>query len=316
MQKMTIGSWEVNVGETRFLDGQQVSQLTELVETWSDVEVGIRKNDAVPVKAVSELNVPTILCRVDLAPFGIGETPAEKIFEIEARPAGFGLLLNLFPGFEHIREFWKPLSSVGAVVLGSREVAAEDTKIFSEIMGWQWLSLHECNNGVPDFVWARGSSLDDGNGVNLARLERRALAPLRSHGDKTYLLKMGLADKVGHSSPLPWDEPFVVKPQKGSKSDNVLLWHPTMSKKNGSGLSTKGKIEKTLDEERSFIMQPLILPQAEEQCGKHGFTIWRVYFAYDIRNSSWGFAGGLWNWRQCLKVHGASDSIFGALASS
>lgn len=312
---VSIGSWELGVGDARFLQEEHVQKLTHLVEQWSDIETEIRKQDQIPVWAVENLNVPTILCRVDLAPFEAGESPENGVYEIEARPAGFGILLSLFPEFEFVRKFWEPLAPVGAVVLGSREIAAEDTRVFSKAMGWKWFKPQHCGNGISPCMWARGSRLDD-ESVDLSRLERRALAPVTSHGDKTYLLKMGLATPVDSPDELPWDTPFVVKPQKGSKSDDVLLWHPQEKKKKTSGLYTKTKITKTLRQDRPFIRQPFMLPQVEAHHDKRGFTIWRVYFGYDVRASKWRFAGGLWNWRPCLKVHGASDSLFGPLAGS
>ncbi len=311
-KSVSIGNWEIGVGETQFLQEEHVRKLTELVEEWSSVEISIRKKDEVPVWAVQNLNVPTILCRVDLVPFGQGDPPEKGLFEIEARPAGFGILLKLFPEFEGIRKFWEPLAPVGAVVLESRNVAAEDTRVFSKAMGWTWFEPQHCGNGIAKHVWARGSELDD-KSVDLSKLEERALAPLTSHGDKTYLLKMGLATPVHSSEDLPWDTPFVVKPQKGSKSDCVLLWHPQEKKKKVNGLCTRTKITKTLNQDRPFVHQPFMFPQAEIHNDKHGFTIWRIYFGYDVRSSKWRFAGGLWNWRPCLKVHGASDSIAGGL---
>lgn len=313
MSKMlSLGNWQLGVGEERVLHQQQVAKLTQLVEKWSATETAIRKEDAVPVWAVRHLNVPTILCRVDLVPFEPDCSPEAGLFEVEARPAGFGILLQLFPEFEHIRSFWEPLAPVGAVVLGSRETAAEDTRVFSEIMGWKWLSPHQCANGHSKRLWARGSALDEMS-VSLDELESRALAPVTSHGDKTYLLHMGLASQVNSPEELPWESPFVIKPQKGSKSDSVLLWHPQEKKKKTRGLYSRTKISNALRQDRQFIRQSFMTPQEQECHGKRGFTIWRIYFGYDVCTSQWRFAGGLWNWRPCLKVHGASDSMVGGL---
>ncbi|MCK5026944.1 MAG: hypothetical protein KAS07_00845 [Candidatus Pacebacteria bacterium] len=309
---VSMGNWKLEVGETRFLHETHVQKLTQLVEEWSSIETFIRKKDATPVWSVQNLNVPTILCRVDMTPFEPDDSPEKGLFEVEARPAGFGILLNLFPEFKNIRAFWEPLAPVGAVVLGSREVAAEDTRVFSKAMGWKWFEPQHCGNGIAKHVWVRGSELDN-KSVDLSRLEKRALAPVTSHGDKTYLLKMGLATPVHSPDELSWDTPFVVKPQKGSKSDCVLLWHPQEKKKKTNGLYTKTKITNTLGQDRPFIKQSFMFPQEEKHQDKRGFTIWRIYFGYDIRTSKWRFAGGLWNWRPCLKVHGALDSIAGGL---
>ncbi len=315
-KKVSIGSWELGVGETRFLQESQVRKLTGLVEEWSSVETNIRKKDATPVWAVQNLNVPTILCRVDVAPFGSHEAPEKGLYEVEARPAGFGILLSLFPEFASVRNLWEPLYSVGTVVLNSRKIAAEDTRVFSKSMGWQWFEVDQLKDNLIECVgpmWVRGGELDCGNGVDVRSLEKRALAPVTSHGDKTYLVKMGLATPVVTPSSLDWENPFVVKPQKGSKSDDVFLWHPQEKKKKTSGLYTRTKITKTLEQDRPFIQQSFMPPQEETHDNTRGFTIWRIYFGFDVRTMSWKFAGGLWNWRPCLKVHGAGDSTFGPL---
>ncbi len=311
--QIQIGNWPVQIGETRFLEEKQKNELVKLVTNWARVEVSLRKKDLVPISAVRNFGVPTIFCRVDLAPFVVGEYPINKVYEIEARPAGFSILLNIFPKLKSIGSIWENHLPISAVVLDSRQDAAEDTRIFSEAMNWGWLEQNNCENNFSECMWVRGSELDIKN-VDLAKLEEKALAPVTSHGDKNYLVEMNLAKKIGNHDKLPWDEPFVIKPLKGSKCDNVFLWHPAERKKNTSGIYTRTKISNSLlDTDRQFILQPFIFPGREEINGKEGFTIWRIYFGYDIQNRKWIFAGGLWNWRPCLKVHGASDGISGPL---
>jgi hypothetical protein len=313
MKRMQVGNLDMAVGEERFLNRDQIANLTDLVQRWSVAETAIRKKDDVPIWAVRNLGVPTVLCRADIVPFASDEDPSRGLFEIEARPAGFGVLMTMFPHLRSFSECLRPIGPAGTVVLASRKVAAEDTRIFSDVMGWKWLSKRECGNGIPDKVWARGSELDADSGVSLERLEKRGLAPLTNHGDKTYLLDMGLAEPIFDPEDIDWDQPFVVKPQKGSKSDAVLLWHPEEKRKKTGGIYTKTKITKTLKEDRAFIRQHFMFPERERMCSKDGFTIWRIYFLFDARIGEYRFVGGMWNWRPCLKIHGAKDAVMGGI---
>jgi len=319
MEKLKIGEWTFGLGKERKLTENQIYSLEEFVEKWGRIETEIRKGDPTTIAAVREFGVPTILCRVDMAPFNAGEEIDKKVYEVEARPAGLGVMTKISPGFvENLKAMWKPLKSVGTIVLPSRDTAKDDTLIFSKAMGWQWIKISSLGPLSP-YLWVRGGKTDK-KMIDSLNLEERALAPVTAHGDKTYLLKMGLATLVKDIHQLSMMESFVVKPLYGSKARKILIYYPLMP--GYPGVYRWNTIRKILEEkkEERFIVQPFILPAREKMKIRinkakrpGGFVIWRLFFAYDFNDEQWRFVGGAWNWRPSLLVHGAPDAVFGSL---
>ncbi len=313
MEKMQIGNWKINVGETKVLEESQISSLEEFIERWALIETEIRRRkDAIYSAAVERLDIPTILCRIDMAPLsGTEKKVEEKIYEIESQPAGMGITTKLGSLDFIVKEMWSSLGQIGINVPSSQRSLKEEDRIFAHAMGWKWIESINDISSLPSLLWIRG------RGEELSsEILQRALSPITSHPDKTYLLGIGLAETIEDVDNLPWKEGFVVKPLYGTECHNVLLWEPEEKKRETSGIHTRTKIQKILNgKEEKFIVQPFIFPQQEKIEEETGWTIWRLFFAYDVSGKSWKFMGGLWNWRPCLKIHGASDAKIGGLIS-
>ncbi len=312
MEKMQIGNWTLRVGERKIIGEPQISYLEECIERWSDIETEIhRRKDAIYSAAVKRLDIPTILCRIDMAPLsGTEKKIEEKIYEIESQPAGMGITTKLGSLDFIVKEMWSSLGQIGINVPSSQRSLKEEDRIFAHAMGWKWIESINDISSLPSLLWIRG------RGEELSsEILQRALSPVTSHPDKTYLLDMGLAETIEDVDNLPWKEGFVVKPLYGTECHNVLLWEPEEKKRETSGIHTRTKIQKILNgKEERFVVQPFIFPQEEERKGKEGWIIWRIFFAYDP-SGQWRFIGGFWNWRPCLKIHGASDAKVGGLIS-
>jgi hypothetical protein len=51
-----------------------------------------------------------------------------------------------------------------------------------------------------------------------------------------------------------------------------------------------------------------------EMNGSRYYEIWRVFYGFDPETRDWLPLGGVWNARpNTLRLHGASDAIFGAV---
>lgn len=116
--------------------------------------------------------------------------------------------------------------------------------------------------------------------------------------------------KIHHPDELDWNEPFVLKPVQGSKTRDVLIWHPDKL----PGSATKTKVSRELDNRQGGMYhQNFEIPTVINLNGQEMWMIYRIFFGYNIHEKSWKYLGGVWNARQNLKIHGASDAVFGPI---
>ena len=70
--------------------------------------------------------------------------------------------------------------------------------------------------------------------------------------------------------------------------------------------------EKQVEEKGGMYMQELI-PPMDSGISSHPFMIYRFFFGFDFSTGQWVSLGGTYFARNNLKIHGASDSLSGAL---
>ncbi|HOK35426.1 MAG TPA: hypothetical protein PLL80_02250 [Candidatus Pacearchaeota archaeon] len=299
MENVRVGTWEMNIGEIKKVNGGIIRALEKfLTREWKEAVLeGVDQ----PWWSVQNLGIPSPIVRVDMAPALRAGTVRNYIYEIEVRPGGLGILLYLMP--ERIRQWKKILSMCKGFV--SIESSIQDDKLVTDLLNIPYYEEVPTETEGP--YWIRSNQRDG----KVASLEKISLVPIKLDGDKTYLVKLKMAEKLDKER-FNWFLPFVVKPLVGSKMKGVEIYLPSALKKElGAGSSTRSRILRTISNGEPYIIQRFILPKEEWKNNIKGWTIWRLFFGWE--DNKYQFAGGLWNWRPTLRVHGASDAIMGSI---
>jgi len=302
-ERRKIGKWDVNIGEKRDIKKRIVKKIENFTnKKWMPVSIEIAEELKKSWYTIKEWGFPSLVIRIDMAPADGREIIKGKIYEIETRPAGLGLVLSLLEN-EETENWQRTFEGCDCKGFINRS-SIQDDWLASKILNLPYYEqIPEQilkNNKGP--YWIR---TDLRQGKIIEKLDKISLAPLRLEGLKKDLIELGLAKEIISTETLDWSEPFVIKPLVGSRMDGVEIYHP----KKPRGFSTKTRILKRLAEPRKFIVQPFVSPQKED----NGWTIWRVYLIWNWDSQKYKFAGGLWNCRANLRVHGAKDSIMGLL---
>lgn len=320
-----LGVWEFRLGEPRAVSCEAVRAIESYLSAFNQAS----KKDSSLTAAETQFGIPTCLVRVDASPRVLNtESPEKAIYEIETRPAGLGLLPTVAVASHHL-EILNSLRNVfaqfpsfsGFATLSSIGERATDTQVGAEILGFPFYNDSNVikSNGL---MWVRGASCDSPELLQV--LEPRSLCPITAHGDKTYLLRLGLAQPIEQIDNLPWETGFVIKPLIGSKMEGVAIFLSSCAQREmfgrnpPRGLSTRSQVERELDHKfRPYLFQNFIAPGIEQEQRANGpewkITIARLYFGWDLRENKWKFVAGLWNSRPNMRVHGASDSTFGLM---
>jgi len=294
--KKNVGRWEIQVGPRRVIRRDLIEELERfLSQEWKQAML---EEVSQPWWSVKHLGAPSPIVRVDMAP--VTELGAVKdfIYEVEVRPAGIGLILSL--ASERVEQWKKVLCQCQGLI--SIQSSIQDDKLMAEILEIPFF-FEEIPKKLGGPYWIRS----DARTGEITTLESVSLVPIQSDGDKTYLAKLGMAEMLKKER-LDWSLPFAVKPLVGSRMERVEIYAPKFLRAKGG--STKSRILRTISGEAPYIIQKFISPQREEMNSRNGWTIWRLFFGWKRR---YEFLGGLWNWRPTLRVHGASDAIFGVI---
>lgn len=240
-----------------------------------------------------EWTIPSLLVRLDCT-----FSDELHVYEVEERPAGVGIALEVNTDFQQrmkaLLEIWPSFDVV----------------------------VSPLRRGGDDHLWRRILTLPsalEGEGLVLVRAEpdekefhplrARSVAPITLKGWKGYGLELGLWREINSPEELPWEEAFVLKPLQGSKMRDVEIWHPRLRKEVG-GVSTRKRVEQTLSRCGKMFLQEFFPPMRRGEL----FVVYRVYFGYNPVEKAFVCLGGLWNGRpNQLRLHGASDAVFGPL---
>jgi len=240
----------------------------------------------------NEFGIPSFIVRVEGVPIG----DRFHFFEIEERPAGVGITAKFSDSFagnlEKLTKVWPEFK----VLVSDARQGAGDDYLWREIVTPQQVKN-------SDLLIIRAEPEE----TEFHRFINRSVSSLAEKGNKIYGESFGWWKTVSDEFDLPWDSPFVIKPCQGSKARGLEIWDP-IKKRNGS--STKSRIVRTLSKAGKMYCQPLVDPIAHED----GMMIYRIFYGFDPRSSEWVCMGGCYNVRPNLRIHGASDAFFGALA--
>ncbi|MDI6591364.1 MAG: hypothetical protein QME61_00250 [Patescibacteria group bacterium] len=92
-KKIIIGGWELNIGLSKFVDRELIEELERfLTDKWKRAVLeGIDH----PWWSIKHLGIPSPVIRVDMAPVTESKEIKESIYEVEVRPAGLGVMLQM-----------------------------------------------------------------------------------------------------------------------------------------------------------------------------------------------------------------------------
>ncbi len=292
IRELNFGGWQVRVGDhTEVFGRRHVEETKSILDIWQTV---YPKEDTY---VCQEFGVPSLFVRIDCVPDPI------RPFEIEERPQGAGLMRQINDDFRQrldaLRAKWPKFVSV---ISPRREKHGDDHL---------WLDVVEPSKVNGHLVLARCEPHEE----EFHRFAARSVSTIKTEGDKGYGVHFGWWQEVTwnevsvNPDMLPWKVGFALKPTQGSKCHDVHIVAGEGARKEDG--STRKKVLETLQQRGRMYLQPYIPPKQMIIHNKKHYQIWRVYFGFDPETREWVPLGGAWNARRSLRVHGASDTIFG-----
>jgi len=291
MKTMQIGGWATNVvDQEEVFPIVAINEASRLLSAWKGVfpreDTWVQRNH----------EVPSLVVRLDC----VIHNGQLSVYEIEERPAGIGVALTINRQFRDLFQGWLKDWSLIKVVVSSRRGKDGDDYLWSEIV-----SLEQAME-ENSLVLVRAEPKEK----EFLALAKRSISSIGVKGDKSYGVALGWWEEIDGSSRLPYNDGFVVKPIQGSKARDVEIYPPKHLKKMG-GSSTINRIESVIGRKGRMYLQPFILPMVHPLYSGM-FMIYRAFFGYR-KETGYIPLGGLWNARPNLKIHGASDAVFGPL---
>lgn len=291
-EQRRVGNWEVNFSPVAYhLTPENLAEAGKLIKAW---QPAFSKEDTWVQK---QLGIPSLFIRLDCAVNG-----SVKIFEVEERPGGMGTMKEFCPIFrqklEQAQQNW-PLIKV---LVSPKRNSHDDYLWLEEI------SL-EAAKKSNDLLLVRAEPEEE----IFHEFEDRSVSSLKNKGDKSYGLAMGLWEEVtiNDFDRLDWTRGFCLKAKQTSKTRGIEIWHPRKNQlinQGINGVATQTRIKNILTEKGSMYYQPFIEPMISP-IGHP--MIFRIFFFYDFCKLEYVYAGGFWNSRPSLKIHGATDAVIG-----
>lgn len=318
------------LGDWKFLQGPDMILSQELRNSLEDITSNrfhTTYKPQYPYYFQKTTGFPSPIVRIDFSPMGKVSQIGDCLYEIEARPAGIGIAVGLF-GLTELKSYIAYLkktldTKIGAKVFPSIKGMRENTKdrrIDTEMFASNVDLLYFDIDAIPPddmIIWARGGVEDEQmiDSQIIRKIESQSLTPVRDHGNKSYLIEMGLCERISSIDELDFDQPFCIKPEKGSKGQGIGIWIPGANKK-GSGIigtSTRTAIEKMISSGNSYLKQRYIPAYQFEYKNMKYHLIYRVFAVLNLSTNRYELIPSLYTARPNVKVHGASDSIIGII---
>lgn len=280
-----VGQWDVNCSkQVRVFSAEAAAQAIGLLAKWQ----GAFAKEQTWVQG--KLGIPSLIVRLDC----IVRDGKLVVYEVEERPAGVGIssIVNPEFGAEFVKvaSTWEPFS----VVVSPLRRATDDS-LWQKQLPWDG---HDSG-----LVLVRAEPEENAFHIH----EPNSVSSLKRKGDKGYGETLGLWRKVKFPDELNWSESFVLKPLQGSKLKDLEIWDPERR----PGSSRREVVEKTLaTSPQGMFCQKLFAPM-DSGIPRFPWMIFRVFFGFDRARNEWRALGGNWNARHNLRIHGASDAIFG-----
>ncbi|MFA6252470.1 MAG: hypothetical protein WCX74_03660 [Candidatus Paceibacterota bacterium] len=267
------------------LSGEVLEQCYSAIEKWVIHFV------PEPTWIFNTHGVHSILIRLDCI---VDQNEKLRIYEVEERPCGAGIVSTFNPVFEQkLRQVKKTWPSFEAVISHRRKYTDD----------LDWIPPYGGNGSL---VLVRAEP-EEGE---FHCFQPHSVSTIVNEGNKQYGVGMGLWASVTpetFSENGVWKNPFCLKPSHGSKCQNLEIWHPEKKFKSGYGISSRKRILETIEREGEMYLQDFIEPMRVDG----GYMIYRIYFGYNMEERRYEYIGGCYNIRPSFKIHGATDSIFG-----
>jgi hypothetical protein len=282
-QTFQLQGWRVNYTDARkVFPVSAAEQAIAALGEWSQ-HFPVEQTWIQTVKAV-----PSLIVRFDC----VIDDGKLIIYEIEERPAGIGLSGMISEPFAQeftrVARTWEPFR----VVVSPLRRASDDV-LWQKYLPW----AHEDSK----LVLIRAEPEED----DFHHLESVSVSSVKSKGDKSYGENMGLWHRVSNKDELPWEESFVLKPLQGSKLKELEIWDPQRR----PGSSIRAKVEAALAKTDMFYQ--VLHPPMQTGLPQFPWMIFRIFAGYNFTSGEWEILGGNWNARHNLRIHGASDALFG-----
>jgi len=270
-----------------------IQLLSSWVSTWNEQF----PNEQTWIRNVA--GVPSLIVRIDCT-ITNGDL---YVYEIEERPAGIGMTVCMNSDFADrlclIRKTWPEFK-----VIVSEKRTWEDDSL------WTHLTDIDTIHTNSDLVLVRAEPGEQ----EFHGLTRRSVSSVSTKGNKAYGLNLNLWKKIKNQDELSFEKPFALKTLQGSKTRGVFIYTPEKL----PGSETKTKMLRVYEQNKDGMYKQDYMPPMKSGLGSfeetnYPYMIYRTYFGYNLASASWECLGGLWNARKSVKVHGASDSLFGPL---
>jgi hypothetical protein len=292
-----------------FLVESKVEQLKKIIDSWNKIWLKIA-----PESNIAQLfGKGSLIIRIDYT------LSKEKIFiyEVEESPAGIGL------GCVAIEGFREKLNDLGwekvAVIIPTGKKGGDDY-LWTEV-----IDETEISGRLDSLKWIAPRVK-----ISLPSLKEKSIWPVDFRENKRYLVEMKMAEDITNLSEKEIEEKFneyankkkslgVVLKSDGARAEKVKLhafkrlidevkeW---LGDTGGIGVWTFKTIKKEIKQWKSIYLQELIPPVRVIINGERFYGIFRIYFAYSIKDHNWKLLGGFLVTRKSLLIHGASDSCF------
>jgi|GEM_PF-1313147 len=307
-EELALGPWKLQIHRENLIVSETEKEvLSDVALRWAK----IFPNDP---KTLSHeaFSVPSVLIRFDY----VVVDGTISIYEVEDRPAflAIGSLINwqfgekLADCIDGIRKhLCRPVS---ILVSPSRLHNSDDLLFCKEV------PLPIFDGVASDIAELPADAAlivrSDRHESDYWHLEPRSLSTVSKEGWKGYGVPLGLWEPVSPEG-VDYNSAFVVKPEYGCRSSDVLLFHPERNSKGKYGFSTRTAIQNAVDTGRVKYVQPYAEPEHHDFLGQNYFLIRRVYFGFDPASGTYACLGGVYMARTCAKVHGSSDAVTGCV---
>ncbi len=255
----------------------------------------------------SRHNVPSLFVRFDCV---LSQDGQVKIYEIQEGPAGIGYSGVINEAFRKIRD-----QLVGEEWPGLKLVRADAYADKDDELWLERVSIEEALESPAPLI-VRNPLPATLSPEQCAAITKKSLRPVLAHNNKQYGVHFGWWKSVGwqsssYGAALPWHEEFVLKPQSGYGSADIMIWRPG----DRIGRANQAQIKRVLEKRRAMYLQPFIEPMHIDINGSPYNFIYRPYFMYSGKQKQWVTAHGMWTARPMpnRRIHCASDAISGPL---
>ncbi|HEY4526179.1 MAG TPA: hypothetical protein VJL32_03750 [Candidatus Paceibacterota bacterium] len=294
-------------------DETVVLSVEEQREVEGALEVWRREALAMPPTenwASRNWQVPSALVRVDMAPLRGQLGSAHPLYEVEGGPGGLGFIHALV-GNEPFRVMAECLHGLGVHAIGW-EVAPSRVRFEEELFrGVSALEQHGMevrrglNHGLPLLLRSGGE--------DQVPYERCMCNYTQGGGDKLALRPFGaaLSSELEDVPGRCWPDGFVFKPRYGTGASGILIYaaKAPYRRHSDSMKSMDGCWDRAQNSPERWVLQQFSPPEHLPQ--ERLFRIWRIFAVWN--GEGYRVIGGFWNARNSLRLHGATDTVWGPI---